>query len=89
MILLDGALADPRHEVRHTTSELLAAAVERWLRRFDDQPFSLTDAVSFEIMRSEGIAEAFTLDKHFAVAGYTMIPSIGPANRPRKRNRLR
>ena len=45
-----------------------------WLRPFDDQMFSLTDAVSFEVMRVRRIAEAFTFDRHFATAGYRMVP---------------
>jgi hypothetical protein len=43
------------------------------LRKFHDQDFSLTDAVSFVIMRQESIEEAFTFDHHFAVAGFTLV----------------
>jgi predicted nucleic acid-binding protein len=46
-----------------------------WLERFDDQDFSLTDAVSFAVMSSRGIAEAITLDRHFVVAGFRVVPA--------------
>jgi predicted nucleic acid-binding protein len=45
-------------------------ATERWLRRYRDQPFSLTDATSFEVMRREGLREAFTFDQDFERAGF-------------------
>ena len=33
----------------------------------------IVDLVSFEVMRRLGIREAFTNDKHFAVAGFTVL----------------
>lgn len=50
------------------------AAVTDWLERFDDQPFSLTDAVSFAVMSARGIREALALDHHFSVAGFVLVP---------------
>jgi predicted nucleic acid-binding protein len=38
------------------------------------QGISLADAVSFEIMRREGIRTVFTFDGDFAVAGFEMAP---------------
>ncbi|HUG64660.1 MAG TPA: hypothetical protein VMK83_05530 [Gaiellaceae bacterium] len=35
---------------------------------------SLVDARSFEVMRTRGITSAFTLDQHFADAGFDLIP---------------
>ncbi len=61
---------DPAHEVRFVTRELEAAAIENWLIPFADHPVSLADAVSFEIMKSEQIGSALTLDRHFEVAGF-------------------
>lgn len=55
--------------------ELESQAIGAWITRFGDQEFSLTDAVSFEIMKMRRIQEALTLDHHFAVAGFTIIPS--------------
>lgn len=35
-----------------------------------DQDFSFTDAVSFVVMQARGIAEAFSVDEHFAELGF-------------------
>ena len=48
-------------------------AINDWLSRFDDQQFSLTDAVSFVIMSERGMNHALTLDHHFTIAGFAMI----------------
>lgn len=36
---------------------------------------SLVDCVSFETMRMEGVATAFTLDRHFREQGFTCLPA--------------
>ncbi len=58
-----------------STSALEERARIDWLARYDDQPFSFTDAVSFAVMRERKIREALTLDHHFATAGFTMVPA--------------
>jgi len=50
-------------------------AQREWLERFDDQDFSLTDAVSFAVMTKRGIREALALDRHFCVAGFSVLPT--------------
>lgn len=35
-----------------------------------DKEWSLTDCISFEVMREHGVAEALTGDRHFAQAGF-------------------
>jgi uncharacterized protein len=45
-----------------------------WLERYGDHDFSFTDAVSFAVMRERSMARALTLDHHFAVAGFEMVP---------------
>ena len=80
---LDGVDADPSCDVVDVDGELVSAATDRWLRVFRDHPFSLCDAVSFEVMRREGIRQAFTLDHHFAVAGFAMVPA--PRRPPQRR----
>jgi predicted nucleic acid-binding protein len=72
--LLDGLRADPRHEVVWVTRELSWRAVDRWIRPFADQPFSLVDAVGFEVMRERGLRTAFSTDHHFKVAGFEVVP---------------
>ena len=80
----DAALAFVR-EVRRepivvetATPKLETRAVEDWLARFDDQDFSLTDAVSFSVMRERAIRDALALDHHFAVAGFNVLPGGVP-----------
>ena len=71
---LEAVREDPAHEVVYVDRATEAAATDRWLRRFDDQPFSLADAVSFELMRQRKVGTALTLDRHFRVAGFEMLP---------------
>ena len=47
---------------------------EATLIRYADQAFSLTDAVSFAVMRDLGVQVAFAFDHHFSTAGFTMLP---------------
>ncbi len=70
---LDQLHADPVHEVVYADRDHEAAATDRWLRVFHDHGFSLTDAVSFELMRRQGLRAAFALDRHFAAAGYELL----------------
>ena len=60
--------------VLSSSRELEMAATKDWLQRFDDQDFSLTDAVSFSVMQQRGIREALALDHHFVVAGFEVVP---------------
>lgn len=41
-----------------------------YLRKYTDHTVSYADAVSFAIMKSLDIQEAFTFDKHFCIAGF-------------------
>jgi predicted nucleic acid-binding protein len=72
---LDSVAADPAHELVDVDRDLRLAATERWLRRFADQDFSLTHAVSFEVMRRRRMRRALALDRHFATAGFELVPS--------------
>ncbi len=55
----------------------LETAAEELLRRYADQDFSLTDAVSFVVMQQRGIKEVFGFDRHFATAGFVVVPTVG------------
>jgi predicted nucleic acid-binding protein len=72
--LLDALQQDPAHEIRYVTRELERLALDRWLRPYADHMLSLTDAISFEVMRTERIKEALTLDNHFRIAGFRILP---------------
>jgi predicted nucleic acid-binding protein len=51
--------------------EIMAGEI---LRNYSDQRFTFTDAVSFALMKQQGILEAFSFDHHFTVAGFKLIP---------------
>ena len=53
----------------------LEAQAEAILARYADQDFSFVDAVSFAVMHQRGIAEAFAFDRHFLVAGFSLVPT--------------
>jgi predicted nucleic acid-binding protein len=60
--------------VVESSRELEESARRDWLERFDDQDFSLTDAVSFAVMSERRISSELTLDHHFSVAGFEVRP---------------
>ncbi len=66
-------LDDPAYGWEEVSAELVSAAVSGWLERFADQQFSLTDAVSFELMRTQRITTAFAFDDDFVTAGYSLL----------------
>jgi predicted nucleic acid-binding protein len=63
------------NEVVSATPDLEDRAITHWLERYEDQDFSLADAVSFEVMAGRGIREVLTLDHHFSAAGFVMVPA--------------
>lgn len=70
---LESALRDPTHAVVPVDEALMKAAVDRWIRPYRDQRFSLCDAVSFEVMQREGITRALSIDRHFVTAGFQIV----------------
>ncbi len=73
--MIDGLKSSSRLREVYLDQPTEAAALA-WFRRFDDQDFSFTDCTSFAVMAREGIQEAFTADRHFAVAGFTPSPAL-------------
>lgn len=71
------AVRQPPNRIEYITPEREEEAIGRWLERFADQEFSLVDACSFAVMSELGIREALTLDRHFAVAGFVVLPGAG------------
>ncbi len=68
------AVRQPPNRIEYVTREREATAIDRWIRRFSDQRFSLADAAGFTVMTELGIDEALTLDRHFRIAGFAMVP---------------
>ena len=54
----------------------LEAEAEKLLRRYADQDFSLTDAVSFAVMQQRGIPEAFGFDRRLTTVGIVLMPTV-------------
>jgi predicted nucleic acid-binding protein len=71
---IDSVYQDPTHQVVFVDRELERAAVDQWLRRYRDQRLSLADTVSFEVMRGRRIRRALTIDEHFSLVGFEMVP---------------
>lgn len=57
----------------YADADITREAVEL-LRKFRDQTFSLTGAVSFAVMKQAGLKTAFTFDEYFSTAGFTRLP---------------
>jgi uncharacterized protein len=85
--LLDAIYGDPLYRVVSVDRDLESDATDRWLRRFTKSKISITDAVSFEIMRREKIREALALDHHFEVAGYRLLPELPRAREKSSRKK--
>jgi predicted nucleic acid-binding protein len=66
-------LQDPAYEWVEVSPALIRQAVSDWLTRFTDQRFSLTDAVSFVVMKRGRLSEAFAVDTDFVAAGFELL----------------
>ena len=66
---LQEVLVDPDMEFVWV-DELLTARAITLLQQRLDKDYSLCDAVSFVLMRDEGITEALTTDRHFEQEGF-------------------
>jgi predicted nucleic acid-binding protein len=70
--LVSALLEDRAHEWVQVGPDLAREALARWLSRLRGRRVSLTDALSFEVMRRERIAAAFAFDDDFAAAGFEL-----------------
>ena len=64
--------AEPKVVIIPADSELFLRGVELYAGR-PDKEWSLTDCISFVVMRDRGIAEALTGDHHFEQAGFVAL----------------
>src|SRR3990170_2034727 len=60
---------DPRVHVERITPELMERAMTLFADR-RDKAWSLTDCLSFVVMRDQGLSDALTSDQHFVQAGF-------------------
>jgi predicted nucleic acid-binding protein len=63
---------DPLVEVVPPTADYLELALDLYHRRPDKQ-WSMTDCISFLVMRERGLSEALTTDHHFVQAGLKVL----------------
>jgi predicted nucleic acid-binding protein len=64
--------ADPYYVMVPASQELLDRGVTLYRQR-PDKDWSLTDCISFVVMRERGITEALTADHHFEQAGFVAL----------------
>lgn len=67
--LVEEPRANPCVLVNPADDLSLEAGINIYARR-PDKPWSLTDCISFVVMREEGLSEALTTDHHFEQAGF-------------------
>lgn len=71
--VVSGLLADPAYEWFDASVDMVAGAMTGWIERYQDQRFSLTDAVTFELMTRERVRSAFAFDQDFVTAGFRLL----------------
>lgn len=71
--IVGGLMQDSAFEWKDVSTDLITRAMSAWMDRFRDQRFSLTDAVTFELMRELRITHAFAFDQDFVTAGYALL----------------
>jgi predicted nucleic acid-binding protein len=69
---LEDLRSDPLVKIISGDDALLDEAIQLYARRLDKQ-WSLTDCISFVVMRHENISEALTRDRHFEQAGFLAV----------------
>ncbi len=70
--LVDALGADPSTTVLPATDDSLQRGLALYRNRLD-QEWSLTDCISFEVMRQARITHALTADQHFEQAGFVAL----------------
>jgi uncharacterized protein len=68
--LTDHVFSDPEIETVDATAALFREGMTLFRSR-RDKNWSLTDCISFHLMKEFGLTRALTYDRHFAEAGFT------------------
>lgn len=63
---------DPSVTIVPASTALITEGLDLYARR-PDKEWSLTDCISFVVMRERGLTEALTADHHFEQAGFTAL----------------
>jgi predicted nucleic acid-binding protein len=69
---IDDLMRNPQVEVIPPTAELLQRGLDLYRAR-PDKEWSLTDCISFVVMKERGITDALTGDHHFEQAGFVAL----------------
>jgi predicted nucleic acid-binding protein len=70
--LVDGLLIDPQVHVVEVTRGLFLEGLSLYRAR-PDKEYSLTDCISMQVMRREGLTEILTNDHHFTQEGFRIL----------------
>lgn len=70
--LLEDLRHDPRTTILAASQDLLDAGVSLYSQR-QDKDWSLTDCISFTVMRRRGLIDALSADHHFEQAGFSLL----------------
>ncbi len=70
--VVEQALANPLVIVRHQSHQSFLDGFDLYKRRADKE-YSLSDCISMEVMRHEGITDVLTHDAHFAQEGFAIL----------------
>lgn len=63
-------------QIIHATEKCEIDAIQ-WFERMAGHKVSFTDCISFALMQTLGIGEAFTFDEDFVIAGFETLPRRG------------
>jgi predicted nucleic acid-binding protein len=74
--IVDRVASDPDIRLIYVDRPLFDDAIDLYRKR-PDQSWSLTDCISFLVMKKLGLTEALTTDRHFVQAGYRALPQPG------------
>lgn len=68
-------LNSPVSELIHVDFALLMKGWSYFVRH-QDKRYSLTDCISFVVMKDRGVRQALTFDQHFSQAGFECLPKL-------------